>query len=201
MLAGFLVVLFVEAPDQLLEHGPHAVVVEARMFDRAIRVLHGIGTEIDVRRKKFLDQRSERVGFREPRDLVAEFEILEDVLDVRGEPVEVGFEVGLELLLAGSRLQIAQRKLRGIVERLAGGLSKSLILMNDLRLVERRLHIEHGLLGRLEDCVEAAQNRHRKDHIAVLAANIQVAEHVVRNAPDEVSDPVQLSLFHLTPCM
>ena len=48
---------------------------------------------------------------------------------------------------------------------------------------------------------EAAQNRHRKDHIAVLAANIQVAEHVVRNAPDEVSDPVQLSLFHLTPCM
>ena len=45
MLAGFLVVLLVEAADELLEHGSHAVVVET---GRA---------EIDIRGSKLLDQR------------------------------------------------------------------------------------------------------------------------------------------------
>ena len=59
---------------------------------------------------------------REARDLVAELEVVEDVLHVGREAVEVGLEVGLELLLAGAGLEVAQRELRGVVERLAGGL-------------------------------------------------------------------------------
>ena len=66
-----------------------------------------------------------------------------------------------------------------------------------LGLVERGLHVEHGLLGRLEHGVEPAQDGHRQDHVAVLAADVEVAQHVVGDAPDEVGDPVQLALFHV----
>ena len=118
VLARLLVVLLVEAPDQLLEHRAHAVVVEAGVLHRAVAVQHGVGAQVDVRREELLDQRAERVGLGEPRDLVAELEVLEDVLDVRREAVEIGLEVGLELLLAGAGLEIAQRELRGVVERL-----------------------------------------------------------------------------------
>ena len=58
------------------------MVVETGMLDRAVRVLHGIRAQIDVRRKQLLDQRPERVGLRQPWDLVAKLEIFQDVLDV-----------------------------------------------------------------------------------------------------------------------
>jgi len=80
----------------------------------------------------------------------------------------------------------------------ASGLPEGLVLMDDPRPVERRLHAEHGLLARLKDRVEPAQDRHRQDHVAVLAAYVEVPKHVVGNAPDEVGDPVQLALFNVT---
>ncbi len=187
VLAGFLVVLLVEAAHQLLEHGAHAVVVEAG------------GAEIDVGRGELLDQRAERVGLRQARDLVAELEVLEDVLHVRREAVEVGFEVGLELLLARARPEVAQREPGGVVERLAGGLAQGSVLVGDAGLVERGLHVEHVLLGGLEHGVETAQHGHGQDDVAILAAHVQVAQDIVGDAPDEVGDPVELSLFHITP--
>lgn len=98
VLAGLFVVLLVEAAHQFLKQRAHGVVVEAA------------GAEIDVWREELADQGAERIGFREPWDLVAELEILEDVLHIGREAIEVGLEVGLELLLAGARLQIAQRE-------------------------------------------------------------------------------------------
>ncbi len=38
-----------------------------------------------------------------------------------------------------------------------------------------------------------------QDHIPVLAADIEVPQDIVGDAPDEVGDPAQLALFHLTP--
>jgi hypothetical protein len=40
--------------------------------------------------EELLDQRAERVGLGEAGDLVAELEVVEDLLDVRREAVEVG---------------------------------------------------------------------------------------------------------------
>ena len=44
----------------------------------------------------------------QPRDLVAEFEVVEDVLHIRQEPVELGLKVGGELLAVGAGTQVAQ---------------------------------------------------------------------------------------------
>jgi hypothetical protein len=76
-------------------------------------------------------------------------------------------------------------------------LAERLILVRDSGLVERGLHVEDRLFGRFENRVEATKDGHRQDDVAVLPANIQVAEDIVRNAPDEVGDPVQLALFHV----
>ena len=87
--------------------------------------------------------------------------------------------------------------LRGVVEGLAGRLPKGLVLMDDPRLVERGLHVEHGLFGRLQHRVEPAQHGHRQDHVAVFAAHIEVAQHVISDAPDEVGNPIQFACFQI----
>jgi hypothetical protein len=54
--------------------------------------------------------------------------------------------------------------------------------------VEQAVHVQHRLLGGFEDGIQPAQYCHGQDHVAVLAAHIQVPQHVVGNAPDEVGD-------------
>ena len=53
------------------------MVVEARIPDRAVSVLYLGWAEVDVRRGELLDERTQGVGLREPRDLVTELEVLE----------------------------------------------------------------------------------------------------------------------------
>ena len=149
MLAGLFVVFFVEAPNQFLEDRPHRVVVETRMLDAAITVENRIGAKIDTRIEKLLDQRPERVCFRKARDLIAELKIIDDLLDVGRVAVEIRFEVGLELLLARTGAEVAERKVGRVVKGLACSLSESLVLVGDTGLVERRLHVEHGFFRRL----------------------------------------------------
>ncbi len=95
VLAGLLVVLLVELADQLLEDRAHRVVVDARR------------REVDLGVEELVDQRADGVGLGERRELVAELEVLEDVLDVGREAVEVVLEVGEELLLAAAGLDRA----------------------------------------------------------------------------------------------
>ena len=190
VLARLLVVLLVEAADQLLEDRAHAVVVEAGMPDRAVGVLHRGRAEVDVGRGELLDQRAQGVGLREARDLVAELEVLQNVLHVRGEAVEVGLEVGRELLAARPGAQVAQGELRGVVEGLSRRLPQGRLLLDDAGLVEHGLHLEHLLLAVLQHSVQPAQHDHRQDDVAVLAADVEVAEDVVGDAPDVVGDPL-----------
>ena len=106
VFAGLFVVLLVEAADQLLEDRAHAVVVEAGMPDGAVGVHHRIRTEVDVRRGESLNQRAQGVGLREPWDLVAKLEVVENVLHAGREPVEVGAEIRLKLLAASAGAQV-----------------------------------------------------------------------------------------------
>jgi hypothetical protein len=60
------------------------------------------GREVDRGIEKLGDKGAERVGLRERWQLVAKLEILEDVLDVRREPVQVVLKIGEKLLLAAA---------------------------------------------------------------------------------------------------
>ena len=194
VLAGLFVVLLVEAPHQLFEDGAHAVVVEAGTPHRAVSVQNRRRAQVDVGGGQLLDQRAEGVGFGQARDLVAELEVVEDVLDVGREAVEIRFEVGGELLAAGARPQVAQGERGGVVEGLAGGLSQGRVLFNDARGVKGGFHAKDGLLAVFQHRIEAAQHGHRQYDVAVFAAHVEVAQDIVGDAPDVVGDPVQVSV-------
>ncbi len=162
------------------------------MPDRTIAVLHRIGTQVYVGRGQLVNQRAQRIGLGEPRDLVTELEVLEDVLYVGREAVEVGLEVGPKLLLASARFEVTHGKAGGVVKRLVRRLAQGLVLMDYCSLVERDHHVEHGLFGWFEHRVEAAQNCHRQDDVTVLTSHIEVAQDIISNAPDVAGDPVQL---------
>jgi len=129
--------------------------------------------------------------------LVAELEVLENVLDVGREAVQVVLEVREQPLLAAARPEVAQGELRGVVERLAGGIAQGGALLGDAGAVEHLLRVEHMRLGRLEDRVHAPDDAHGQDHVGVLAALEEVAQHVVGDAPDEGDDFVVRCLIHV----
>ena len=184
MFAGFLVVLLVELADEFLEHRAHRVVVESG------------GAEIDFRVEELVDQRAEGVGFGERRELVAEFEVFKDVLDVGREAVQVVLEIREQLLLAAARFQITQREFGRVVERLRSGTAQGRALLGDAGLVEHLLGFEHRFLRRLQDRIHAPQHAHGENHVRVFAALEQVAQHVVGDAPDEGNDFVVRGLIH-----
>jgi len=82
VLSGLFVVLLVETADQLLEDGAHRMVVERREQFVAVHVLNRLGAEIDAAVEKLFNQVAEDVGLDQRGDLVAELELVEDLLDV-----------------------------------------------------------------------------------------------------------------------
>jgi len=83
VLSGLFVVFQVKLPDQLLRRKPHRVVVDAR------------GGKAELRVEKVVDRCTDRVGFGECCELVAEFEIVDNRPgDMGGKPVEVVLEIG-----------------------------------------------------------------------------------------------------------
>jgi hypothetical protein len=82
-------------------------------------------------------------------------------------------------------------------------LPKCCIRVCDPRLIECRLHLDDRGLFRLQYRVEPAQNGHRQDHIPVLAADVEIAQHIVGDAPDKIRDPAEVTVAHavlLPPC-
>ena len=71
VFARFFVVLLVELAHQLLEDRTHRVVVDARWG------------EVDLRIKELADERANRIVLGQCLQLVAELEVVEDVLNVR----------------------------------------------------------------------------------------------------------------------
>lgn len=93
--------------------------------------------------------------------------------------------------------EIAQGELRGVVECLAGGIAEGGQRFGDAGFVEQFLGVEDGLLGRLQHRIEPPQHAHGQNDIAVLAPHEQIAEHVIRDAPDERHDLIVCSLIHM----
>ncbi len=154
------------------------------------------GAEVDFEIEELGDEGAEGVGFGEGGELVAEFEVFDDFLDVGGEAVEVVFEIGEELLLAGVGFEVAEGEFGGVVRGLFGGVAEGGVLGGDAGGIEELLLCEDGGFGGFEDGVEAAKDAHGKDDVGLIAAFEEVAEDVVGNAPDERDDFVVGGLVH-----
>ncbi|KAF0137542.1 MAG: hypothetical protein FD152_400 [Xanthobacteraceae bacterium] len=166
------------------------------MLHRAVAVQHRLRAEIDRAIEELLDQRPEYVGLGQLRKLIAELEVVEDLLHVRREPIEEGLEISLQLGLRRAIAKIAEIEARRIVEGLSCRLAKRRVLIGDARLVEVVLHRKDGGLGRLQHRIETAQHDHRQDNITIFAAHVEIAQGIIGDAPYEVCDPVEVAVTH-----
>jgi len=98
VLARLLVIVFVELSDQFLKDSSHGMIVDASR------------RKVDFGIKELVNQRADRVRFGKCGQLIAELEVVDDVLDIGREAVQVVLEIGEELLLAAARLEVAQRE-------------------------------------------------------------------------------------------
>ncbi len=142
--------------------------------------------EIDPGIDEPLDQRPELSAGIEIVELVAELEARQDLHHVGREAVEVGDHVRLELVRVVE--QAPQRERRGVVEVLPRHAHEDWFGLGDVVGLRPSLPLQHRFLGRLEQRIEAANHRHRQDHVAVLAAHEDIAQDVVGDVPDEARD-------------
>ena len=76
--------------DQLFKDRSHRVIVHGGKLHRAIAVQHRVRAEVNLRIEELGDQMAEGIRLGKRGNLIAKFEVVEDVLDVGGEAVEVG---------------------------------------------------------------------------------------------------------------
>lgn len=98
--------------------------------------------------------------------------------------------------MLGTVLQVAQGKGRNVVKGLACALAKRCVLVGDPSPVELLFHAKHFFFARLQERVETADDRHWQDHITVLSAHINIAQHVVGDTPDKIHDAVMDHMVH-----
>ena len=89
VFAGLLVIFLVEPADEVLKDGSHGVVVQPGQLFCPVVVEDRLGAEIHAWRQESLYERVESTVGGEPSDLVAELELVQDVLDIGGEAVQV----------------------------------------------------------------------------------------------------------------
>ena len=188
-----LVVLLVKAAHQFLEDPAHAVVVETGMLDQAVGVVHRAGLRLMSGEVSFSIS-VPRASARDRRGIWLRHPKLSRMSWTLGEnPSRYAWKSAV----SSWRLARARKCKPGdVVERLPGRLAQGGVLLDDAGVVEGRLHIEDCLLAALQHRVEATQHGHRQDHVAILAAHIEVAQNIVADAPDVVRDPVQVSVAH-----
>jgi hypothetical protein len=87
------------------------VIIESLQANAAVAVEDGVRAQVDRGVEELFDECTQRVGFGQARDLVAELEVVDDLLDVGREAIEVGAKIGLQLLAARASLEVTQGEL------------------------------------------------------------------------------------------
>ena len=184
VLARLLVRLLRPDADQFLEDVAHPDVV------------HALGGEVDGREPP--DHLVEQVLFGHARDLLVEGEPLHDAAHVGREAVDVGVQVGRELV--GVVEQPRQVELRQVVERAPGDLPQPVPDHGGRLVPDPGVFGEDARLRGGEQAVEAPQHGQRQDDLAVLVALVRPPEQVA-DAPEEAGEPGMRLLGHGLPGM
>ena len=199
VLAGLLVVFLVEFADELLEDVAHAEVAQSGQF-AAVGVELVFGGEVDAGVGEFFEHVEQHVLGGHVPYLRPQLELIDDLLHVGAEAVEVVHEVGLQELLAigGRVVEALQRPGAGVVEDVAAGaLEVTGFQFGKLHFLALEADLfGDGVLRGFKQHVEAAQHDHGQDDVAVLAADVDVAQAVIGDAPDEGDEAVVGLVVH-----
>ena len=97
VFACLLVVFLIELADQFLKNRTHAVVVQPGVLQYSLRIvlINRLRREVDIRRNKFLNNCSQNIRLNHRINLIAELELLQNLLHIRRKTVQVSLKVGL----------------------------------------------------------------------------------------------------------
>jgi hypothetical protein len=167
VLASGLVADLGELADQFLEGEPHVVVAD--------------GARAEIEGGEALGDLVEQPGPAQPVRLFGGAEAVEDVAHRGGEALDVGREIGADVILVAHDAEHVER--RGVGEGYAGDAGKEGLGVEALGFAGGVLG-QHLRLRRREYAVEASENREGQDHAAVLGRLIVAAEEI-RDGPDQ----------------
>jgi hypothetical protein len=101
--------------------------------------------------------------------------------------------------------RIARMPMGELVERTAQGafrqprseIRQRAVLLGHFVGIPEPLSLQHRVLGGFEHGVEPSKHGEGQDHVAVLAAYVDIAQPVIGNVPDEVRNLLDLALVLL----
>ena len=200
VFAGFLIVLLVELTDQFLENRTHAVVVQTGMLEDGpfFVFVHRVWAEVDVRRYKFFNDCTEDICLDHGVNLIAELELLQNLLHIRRESVKICFKIRFQGLLFRTAGKVAQTERRCIAKSLSSHVAQCRPLVIDTCRIQLFLHIQDSLFTVLQKSIQTADDRHRQDNVAVLAAHIHIPQAVVCNAPYKANYLIMHPIVHIS---
>ena len=104
VFAGFFVVGLVELANQFFKDSAHGVVIKPRQLDLGFTIIgiNRIRAEVYFLGHKFFNNCAQNVGFDHCIDLIAELELLQNLLYIGRKTVQIGDKISFELLLLGA---------------------------------------------------------------------------------------------------
>ncbi|OQA27234.1 MAG: hypothetical protein BWY59_01131 [Verrucomicrobia bacterium ADurb.Bin345] len=186
MVARLLVAGLVEPPDQLLEDVTH------------LQVGDRVRVQIDLAELRYDEVQPVRLI--QLADVLLEPEVLDDFAGAGGESLDEVGEVGGDVLRVA--LQLLERELAGVVERLACDLVQDRLQVLHLATLHRVVLRQHLLLRRLQDAVQPPEHGQGQHHVLVLVGPVRPPKNI-RYGPDEadfLAEVFQRHELQILPC-
>ena len=198
VFSRFLVVFFVETAEEFLEDGAHANVGEGGYL-QAIGALDIFIGEIDAGVGDALDDGQQAVVIGQFLGLGEIIEVFQNVPDILAVTIEVFCEVIVQevVVVGGLGFQPVQRPLAVVEITEAGDVLYCVLVKNfQLHFLLGFHFLVHFFFRGLQEGIQTAEYNHREYNVTVLATEEHVAEHVVRNVPDEAHH-LTVGTFHI----
>ena len=162
-----------EFPDQLLKNVAH--VGGGDLVQRHI-ALAGVELLQGDKQNAALDHQLDGVG---------KVEVLDNVLDVGGKALKIGFKVAFHIVRLSN--QLGKIKIAGVVEVETGNAAEDTITGSTLNVlcIQFFCHFHNGGLGFTEGVIKTLQHGHRQNHLAVLMG-LEQANQMGGDLPDQV---------------
>ena len=111
--------------------------------------------------------------------------MLDNVLDVGGKALKIGFKVAFHIVRLGNKL--GKIKIAGVVEVKTGNTAEDAVTGSTLNVlgIQFFCHFHNGRLGFAEGIIKTFQHGHGQNHLAVLMG-LEQANQMGGDLPDQV---------------
>ena len=171
MSTSLLVIRFGEFPDQFLKDITH---VSGGDFLWGHIALCGVELLQGHEQNAALDHQLHGVG---------KVKVINDVLDIGGEALQIGFKVDFHIVRISN--QLCKIVVAGIIEIIARDAAQDTIPGSTLHVLGIQLlrHLYNGRFGGLQCVIKTLQYGHRQNHFAILM-RLEQAHQMGGNLPD-----------------